>query len=74
MINEEVHIRAFEGSVTFVVARAKDQKFITFTRHEGFKKAMADQRKISDGRTLAQAERDYMHAALDSWIDTNLEE
>ena len=74
-MTEDQHIfNGYVGSVGASVSTAKDFSYIRFESGEGFKHSMTHELKIKGGKTIGQANRDWLHSKLDEWIEENLKD
>lgn len=71
---EEVGITGINyKGVSISIKTKKDNTAITFEVGPEINDYLTNPMKISDGRTVGQANRDGLHARLDALLDANLE-
>lgn len=74
MTNDEHIFDGYAGDIAMSASTAKDFTYVRFDIGNGFKDEITKDLKLADGRTVGQANRDWLHEKLDLWIDENLKE
>jgi|APCry1669189844_1035258.scaffolds.fasta_scaffold53687_2 hypothetical protein len=71
---EEVGISGLKyKGISITIKTKNDNSAITFEVGPDINDYLTNPLKISDGRTVGQANRDGLHARLDALLDANLE-
>jgi len=72
MTDDEYILNGYAGKIGASVSTAKDFSYVKFEIGDAFYDSMTDGREIEDGRTIGQANQDWLHDKLNTWIEENL--
>ncbi len=70
-MTEEVLVEGFESGALGIIGVKTALEQIEFSSNKGFGRLLTDPRMTTNGQTIGERNRAWLHAKLDAWITMN---